>query len=293
MSIVKNPIPVTFASDTTTQVLFQVPCIVEGIDVKQKLDAIDAALATVDTTSIRSSTNISNNISSVSSSISSSINDLTNTVNTLAATIPTPGGPTNAVQYKTGAHSISGSGNFVFNPAAITLGVGLNIAIGNSQQVVIGRNNTEGNTASLFVVGNGTGTDTGDRYDAFKIDKYEPKISQVIHGGGTVNKVKIVRDGIYYLLKSDYYIHTSNNGVITEIYLPPIQTVKVGTTYIIRVGSENSDEHPIELHWDSNQYLNGTSGPAVTTATSGQMWRIIKYEEAVVGGTTHEFWETW
>jgi hypothetical protein len=291
MAVVKNPIPVSFSPDTTTRVLFQVPCIVEGIDVKQKLDAIDSALASVDTTSLRTSTNISNNISSVSSSISASIGDLTNIVNDLAATIPTPGGPLNAVQYKTGAHSLGGSADFIFNPVATTLGVGLNISIGNDNQVGIGKNNTTDNSTSLFVVGNGT--DTGDRYDAFKIENYGSKLSQVVHGGGIVNKVRIVRDATVYLLQSDYYIHTSNSGVTTAIILPLFGTVKIGTTYIIKVGAENENSNPIELHWDTNQYLDRTPGPGFTTATSGQMWRIIKYEEGAIGGITCEFWETW
>ena len=197
----------------------------------------------------------------------------------------------NAVQYKTGTHSLGGSGNFIYDPATTTLGVGLNVVIGNNNQVAIGKNNTTANSTSLFVVGNGISA--GDRYDAFKIENYGSKVSQVVHGGGIVNKINTVTDTIHILEKDEYYIHAFSRDVVTQIYLPPNGTVKVGTTYVIKIGPESVPRDPIQLWWRTNQYFDGTAGESLTTASANQVWRIIKYKEIVAGPIVYEYWESW
>lgn len=293
MAVVRNPIPVNFSPDTTTRVLFQVPCIVEGIDVKQKFDAIDAAFASTDVTSRGTVSNITNNISNVSSSISASIGDLTNTIINLAATIPTPGGPTNAIQYKTGTNSISGSANFVYNPLTKNLTVGNEVVVGNNLQIATGQYNTSGNSTSLFVIGNGSGT--SDRFDAFKVENHGAKKTSAVFGGGLQLPVRtlIYNSGfpytVYTLTKSDYYLRLVNNDGApqTMISLPAVGDVPVGTTYCIKNSYASGGQ--AEITFSSSQ-VDSLSSPLTLNINQSIMLVLIEINTSII--PNFAYWET-
>lgn len=302
MSIVKNPIPVSFTPDKITKVVFEVPCIVGEYDVKEKLDSIATSLANAGilnnniintanqnaasinniSNSLSSSiNNIVNNITNVSSSISASIDTLVNIITNLSTTIPVPAGPTNAIQYKTGTNTLGGIGEFKFNPSFQALTLGTNLSPINNFQSIVGFWNENTDISPLFIVANGT--NNSNRKNIFTVGRD----NQISLNAGVRYKVRVITEVIDYLTKNDYYIHAYSTGVITQIFLPVINQVRVGTVFIVKVGDESTPD--VQLEWGANQYFNNNPGPSNIMLTAGQTLRIIKWQES--GG--NEYWETW
>lgn len=276
-----RPVPVEITSDKSTLVRVDVPCIIQGVNVKSKLDALEQGIINLNGTVATNAEDAAAAAGAGAGATTALSSSVASDLDTIRASIPTPGGSTYSVQYKASSTDFGGSSNFIFNPSTVCLTVGTGTVVGNSIQIAVGKYNTSSNSNALFVVGNGTST--GDRKDLFAANRD----GQISFGGGVVYKVTSVEDITYTLLKSDYYIHANSSAIVTSIILPAYGTVEVGTTYIIKVG--NGSPLDVELHWGANQYFDGTGLGGFTTASSGQSWRITKWKQAVGA----EYWETW
>ena len=125
-----SPRKATVTAETTTEFVIEVPLIVEGVNVKEKLDELSniAPLSNRITTTQENLASTNNIIESVSSSLVSVSSSLVS----VSSSIPKPGGSAGFLQFKLTDSEFSGSSTLFFNKDfdALTHGNNINSTIG-------------------------------------------------------------------------------------------------------------------------------------------------------------------
>jgi hypothetical protein len=160
-------------------------------------------------------------------------------------------------------------------------------------QFACGKYNTTSNTTSLFVVGNGTNTST--RSDLLNVDS-----DNSIRFNGTAYIAKGLNlnlkevgpttpnptHGPHYLGVNDYcvFAYSDNGTFLTDVRIPALGTVPIGTTYIIKNSWSSGFNATISISQSAGaQYIDATTGPVILAPGTGYQivlmragyWQII------------------
>jgi hypothetical protein len=284
-----RPVPVEITSDKSTLVRVDVPCIIQGVNVKSKLDALEQGIVNLNGTVIDNASTAAAAAGAGTSATTALSSSVATDLDTIRASIPAPGGSTNSVQYKASSTSFGGSADFVFNPSTVSLTLGTGVVVGNSIQVAVGKYNTSSNSNGLLIVGNGT--NAGSRKDIFAANRD----GQISFGGGVQMPLKrfIYPDDIaslpYKLTKEDYYLLLINNDGSPQqmASLPTVGSVPVGTTYCVKNSYLSASDVDITF---TNAYVDGNGSPLTLVPNKSNIMVLAKIDTSVFPNIA--YWET-